>query len=169
MSGVNVGGPTGGAQNCPAGPANVIAFIHKHQADANALQAQSGIPADYILGLSGWESLWGANRFAAQGNNFFSLHGGSNAPFATGSMKASVPDRHGHYASLSKFPSYLAPGQSFLAQYGNDLAKANSLEAFAQQLIKNHFNTANAASGGNPNFIPNTVKGITMVIVRKGC
>jgi RHS repeat-associated protein len=152
------------APNCPAGPPNVISFIHTNQAAANALQLQSNVPADYLLGLSGWESTWGADRFAAQGNNFFSLHGGSTAPFAIGSMKAL-----GNNTYLSTFPSYLASGQSFLAQYGKGLAQASSPAAFALQLIKNHFNSGNAATGGNPNFLPNTVTGINMVIRRKGC
>jgi hypothetical protein len=152
-------------KGCPAGPANVYNFIHTNQAAANALAQQSGVSADYLLGLSGWESMWGANRFAEQGNNFFSLHGGASAPFANGSMQALRPP----YASLSTFPSYFASDQSFLAQYGNGLAAASSPAAFAQQLINNHFNSGNAATGGNSNSIPNTVTGITMVIRRKGC
>ena len=70
---------------------------------------------------------------------------------------------------LSTFPSYFASGQSFLAQYGNGLAGANSPAAFGQQLINNHFNSGNAATGGNSNFLSNTVTGINMVIRRKGC
>lgn len=80
-------------------------------------------------------------------------------------MQASRPP----YVSLSTFPSYFASGQSLLAQYGNGLAGATSPAAFAQQLIKNHFNSGNAATGGNPNFLSNTVTGINMVIRRKGC
>jgi hypothetical protein len=152
-------------QPCPSGPANVSDFIHAHQAEADALSKTSGVPSDYLLGLSGWESQWGANRFAAQGNNFFSLHGGASAPFANGSMQALRPP----YASLSTFPSYFASGQSFLSQYGSGLSSATSPTAFAQQLIKNHFNSGNAKTGGNPNFIPNTVTGIGMVARRKGC
>jgi RHS repeat-associated protein len=153
------------AKPCPSGPANVSDYIHAHQADADALSKQSGVPADDLLGLSGWESQWGANRFAAQGNNFFSLHGGASAPFANGSMQALRPP----FASLSTFPSYIASGQSFLSQYGNALSAATSPKAFAQQLVKNHFNSGNAATGGNSNFVANTVTGIGMVTRRKGC
>ncbi len=156
--------PSKAPSNCPAGPANVYSFIQANQPAANALAKTSGVNADYLLGLSGWESQWGANRFAQQGNNFFSLHGGSSAPFANGSMKAG-----GANVYLSTFPSYFASGQSFLAQYGNGLAGANSPAAFAQQLINNHFNSGNAATGGNSNFLSNTVTGINMVIRRKGC
>jgi len=165
-SGVDGGGGSGGPNNgCPAGPANVYNFIQANQAAANTLAQQSGVSADYLLGLSGWESQWGANRFAAQGNNFFSLHGGSSAPFANGSMQASRPP----YVSLSTFPSYFASGQSLLAQYGDGLASASGPAAFAQQLIDNGFNSGNAATGGNSNFISNTVTGIAMVVRRKGC
>jgi len=149
---------------CPEGPANVYNFIHTNQAAANALSQQSGVPANYFLELSGWESQWGANRFAQQGNNFFSLHGGGGAPFANGSMKAG-----GSNVYISTFPSYFASGLSFLAQYGSGLANAASPAAFAQQLINNHFNSGNAATGGNSNFLSNTVTGINMVARRAGC
>jgi uncharacterized FlgJ-related protein len=74
----------------------VIDFIHAHQDDASKLQTKYGVQADYFLGLSGWESQWGANGFAQNGNNFFSLHGGSTAPFASGpAMKAGRADECG--------------------------------------------------------------------------
>jgi hypothetical protein len=124
---------------------NVIDFIHAHQADAVVLGKQIDVPAEFLLGLSGWESTWGANRFATEGNNFFSLHGSATAPFANGSIKGRLPP----YVSLSTFPSYLACGQSFLAQYGSFLRGAKSSLAFAQALIKSGFNSGDAKTGGN--------------------
>ncbi len=144
---------------------NVVAFIHDHQADANTLGALLIVPSEYILGLSGWESQWGANRFAKEGNNFFSLHGNEKAPYANGSMAALKPP----YALLSKFPSYLASGQSFIAQYGTYVRGAKTSLAFAQGLVSSGFNSGNAATGGNPNFIANTQTGIAMVVKRKAC
>ena len=44
----------GAPNNCPAGPANVYSFIQANQAAANSLAQQSGVNADYLLGLSGW-------------------------------------------------------------------------------------------------------------------
>ena len=102
--------------NCPAGPANVYNFIHANQAGANALSQQSGVNADYLLGLSGWESQWGANRFAQQGNNFFSLHGGSSAPFANGSMKAG-----GANVYLSTFPQSALAATRYPSSFFNAL------------------------------------------------
>ena len=151
------------SSNCTA--PNVISFIHAHQADANTLGKQLQIPAAYILGLSGWETTWGDNRFAKEGNNFFSLHGNAEAPFATGFMKAAKPP----HASLSTFPSFLASGQSFVAQYGAHLQGASTPLAFAQALIKSHFNSGNAATGGNSHFVENTQTGIYMVISRGKC
>ncbi len=53
------------SSNCTA--PNVIAFIYAHQPDANTLGKQLTVPAAYILGLSGWETRWGDNRFAIEG------------------------------------------------------------------------------------------------------
>ena len=144
---------------------NVIAFIHAHQADAIILGKEIGIPAEYFLGLSGWESLWGDNRFAQEGNNFFSLHGDSTAPFANGSMNGRRPP----FVSLSKFPSYLDCGRSFIAQYGSSLRGTNTPLAFAHALVKSGFNSGDARTGGDPNFVENTQTGIHMVVSRAAC
>ena len=45
---------------------NVVRFIHDHLADATTLGAQLQVSASYILGLSGWETTWGNNRFARE-------------------------------------------------------------------------------------------------------
>lgn len=144
---------------------NVVAFIHAHVTDATTLGALLQVRASYILGLSGWESQWGSNHFALVGNNFFSLHGGKTKPFATGEMRAAG----GKHPLLSTFPSYLASGQSFIAQYGSYLRGAASPEAFAQGLVKSGFNSGSAKTGGNDNFVANTVTGIAMVEKRHAC
>lgn len=144
---------------------NVIDFIHAHQADATVLGTQLDVPSEFFLGLSGWESTWGANRFAVEGNNFFSLHGESNAPFASGSMKGRLPP----YVSLSTFPSYLDCGRSFIAQYGSFLKGAKSPLVFAQALVRSGFNSGDAKTGGNTNFVANTQTGIHMVVSRAAC
>ena len=144
---------------------NVIDFIHAHQVDAIVLGKQLEVPPEYFLGLSGWESTWGANRFAQEGNNFFSLHGGSTAPFANGSIKGRLPP----YVSLSTFASYLDCGRSFIAQYGSFLRGVNTPLAFAHALVKSGFNSGDAKTGGNPNFVENTQTGIHMVVSRAAC
>jgi hypothetical protein len=144
---------------------NVVAFIHAHQHDAATLGAALRVPLTYILRLSGWESTWGANRFAREGNNFFSLHGDERKPFATGVMRAAG----GRRPLMSKFPSYLACGQSFIAQYGAHLYGTASPAAFAQGLIKSGFNSGSAKTGGNDDFADNTVTAIAMVERRRAC
>lgn len=107
---------------------------------------------------------WGNNRFARDGNNFFSLHGSETAPFANGKMRAA-----GAPVSMSTFPSYLASGRSFIAQYGGALRGAKSPEAFAQALIRAHFNSGSSRTGGNDNFAVNTLTAIAMVEKRRAC
>ena len=75
----------------------------------------------------------------------------------------------GARVSLSTFPSYLASGQSFIAQYGQYLRGAGSPQALAQGLIRSHFNSGSAKTGGNDNFASNTVTAIAMVERRKAC
>src|SRR5206468_4775551 len=55
-----------------------VSFVRAHQADATIVAQDLEVPTENILGLSGIESTWGTNRFAREGNNFFSLHGGAN-------------------------------------------------------------------------------------------
>ena len=157
---VNVSGTFGkfklnnAPNNCPAGPANVYNFIHTNQAAANSLSQQSGVPADYLLGLSGWESQWGANRFAQQGNNFFSLHGGSSAPFANGSMKASVATRTG--SEKSEHANTLLPIRRFSPPPTLVVRIQESPTANAWRSQSEHNAKANltSASGSRSDFNP---------------
>ena len=144
---------------------NVVAFMHEHLVDATTIGAMLQVPASYVLGLSGWESTWGVNRFATQGNNFFSLHGDETKPFATGKMQA----KGGKHPWMSTFPSYLASGQSFAAQYGAHVRATASPEAFAHGLISGHFNSGDSRTGGNDDFVPNTLTAIAMVQKRRAC
>lgn len=144
---------------------NVVAFIHAHVVDATTLGALLQVPASYVLGLSGWESQWGSNRFAVAGDNFFSLHGGKMKPFDVGEIRAAG----GKNPLLSTFPSYPASGQSFIAQYGSFLRAAASSQAFAQGLIRSGFNSGKSGTGGAGNFAANTVTGIAMVEQRRAC
>ena len=143
---------------------NVVTFMHEHATDATTIAALLQVPPSFILGLSGWESTWGNNRFAREGNNFFSLHGTETAPVATGKMRAA-----GAPVSLSTFPSYLASGKSFVAQYGLYVRAVSSPEAFAKGLVRSHFNSGSAKTGGNDNFVENTKTAIAMVEKRRAC
>jgi flagellum-specific peptidoglycan hydrolase FlgJ len=140
---------------------NAVAFIKAHMHDAAAVATQLEVSTENILGLSGIESAWGLNRFAKEGNNFFSLHGGASAPFATGSMQALKG------AWMSTFPSYLASAQSFAKQYGNLVQGKSDPEEFAKGLMP-RFNSGKAPLG-NPDFIKDTVNTIQMTKKRMGC
>jgi Mannosyl-glycoprotein endo-beta-N-acetylglucosaminidase len=124
-----------------------VSFIHTNQAAAATIAQRLNVPTQNILGLSGIESAWGQSNAALQANNFFGLHGGANAPFATGVWYTSGG------VAMSSFPSYLASGQSFAAQFGSFVKGVSNRTAFAEALVKAGFNPATAAGGGNPNFV----------------
>src|SRR5450755_311773 len=107
---------------------------------------QLNVPTQNVLGLSGIESTWGTSHAAIQANNFFGLHGGANAPFATGAWST------GGGVAMSSFPSYSASAQSFAAQYGGSVKGVANPTAFAQALVKAGFNPGKAPLG-NPNFV----------------
>jgi uncharacterized FlgJ-related protein len=140
---------------------DAVAFIKAHQTEAAKVAEQLKVPTENILGLSGIESQWGQNRFAKEGNNFFSLHGGANAPFANGVMQALQG------AWMSKFPSYAASAQSFAEQYGSLVQGKSDPEEFAKGLMP-RFNSGKAPLG-NPNFVKHTVNTIQMTKKRMGC
>lgn len=142
---------------------NAVDFAHQHQADAAQIARDLGVSPDYILGLSANESGWGTGRFAVQGNNFFSLHGGSKQPFAIGSILATGTNK----ASMSTFPSYLASGRSFAAQYGQDVRGARTAQEFVNGL-KKRFNKG-VPPLGDRQFESKTLGSISMAGRRVKC
>jgi hypothetical protein len=53
--------------------AEIIGFMTKYQADANAVAADTGLNATFVLAWASYESAWGASNVATQDNNFFGL------------------------------------------------------------------------------------------------
>jgi RHS repeat-associated protein len=149
------GGTGNGGTDPICNAEDAVEFIAAHRADAAILAAVLMVPTENILGLSGIESAWGNNRFAQEGNNFFSLHGGANAPFANGRMTAA---RSGQ--PMSTFPSYLLSGYSFIAQFGPAVFLKSSPESFTRALVSVHFNSGKSSDGGNSNFVRDTVNSI---------
>lgn len=145
------------------GAKQAVSFIHTNQAAAATIAQQLNVPTQNILGLSGIESNWGQSNAALQANNFFGLHGGANAPFATGVWYTSGG------VAMSSFPSYLASGQSFAAQFGSFVNGVSNPTAFAQALVKAGFNPGTAAGGGNPNFVTSTAATINATAGRMQC
>jgi RHS repeat-associated protein len=147
----------------PCNNRTAVEYVKLHLADAATAGEPIGVPGVNILGLSAAETGYGTNRFAVAANNFFSLHGGANAPYANGSVQAQ------HGPSLSTFPSFLASAQSFVVPYRAYVRGLSAPAAFVQGLIRAHFNTGNAATGGDPDFARNTVNVINMVHARSQC
>ena len=140
---------------------NAVTFIKDHQTDAAKVAEQLNVPTENILGLSGIESQWGLNRFAKEGNNYFSLHGGKDKPYANGSMQALQG------AWMSTFPTYLASAQSFAEQYGSLVNGKSDPQEFAKGLMP-RFNSGKAPLG-NPDFVKDTANTIQMTKRRMGC
>jgi Mannosyl-glycoprotein endo-beta-N-acetylglucosaminidase len=139
-----------------------VNFIQTHEADAATVAQQLNVPTQNILGLSGIESQWGRSNAATEANNFFGLHGGANAPFATGVWYTSGG------VAMSSFPSYLTSAQSFAAQYGNSVQGIANPTAFAQALVNAGFNPGKLPYG-NPNFVPDTAGTINATAGRMQC
>jgi hypothetical protein len=166
-------GGGGGSGSAPAsqaankgtgcGAKQALSFIHTNQAAAATVAQQLNVPTQNVLGLSGIESSWGQSNAALQANNFFGLHGGTNAPFATGVWYTSGG------VAMSSFPSYLASAQSFAAQNGSFVKGVANPTAFAQGLVKAGFNPATAAGGGNPDFVSSTASTINATAGRMQC
>ncbi len=141
---------------------NAVSFVHAHQNDAAVIAQQLGVPTQNVLGLSGIESKWGASNAAIRANNFFGLHGGAHEPFANGVWHT------GGGVAMSAFPSYLASGRSFAAQYGTFVNQVRDPTAFAQALVRAGFNPGKAPDG-NPNFVRDTAATITATAERLQC
>jgi hypothetical protein len=69
---------------------------------------------------------------------------------------------------MSVFPSYLASGRSFAAQYGSYVTGVTNPTAFAQALVKAGFNTGTAPFG-NPSFVKDTAATIGATAGRMTC
>jgi hypothetical protein len=145
------------ANLCPATPS--ATFVQAHQAAAAEVARQLGVPTQNILGLSGIESRWGRSDVAKHANNYFGLHGGASAPYASGEWRTKPG------VAMSAYPSYLASAQSFAAQYGDHVRGIADPRAFAQALVQAGFNAARAGLG-NPSFVANTAATIDSAAAR---
>ena len=123
------------------------AFIGSNLAAAQQVASQLNVPVANILGLSAEETRYGTSSVAMNANNFFGIHSG--APGSIGTYTTSGG------AGVSMFPAstgFLSSAQSFAINFGSLVNGVSDPTAFAQALVPN-FNSANAATGGNPNFV----------------
>ena len=122
-------------------------FISTNSSAAAGVASQLNVPSANILGLAAEETGWGTSPIALNAHNFFGIHAG--APGSIGPYTTSGG------AKVSMFPAntgFLASAQSFAANFGYLVKGISNPTSFAQALVPK-FNPANAAKGGNPNFV----------------
>jgi hypothetical protein len=97
----------------PRRPSNerILTFIARYRKDAAAVAEGLRVTTEAILGLSGYESGWGLERFAQEGNNFFGLHW--PVSFAIGYLVA----RDNPAVKVAIFTNYRTSGESFAEDY----------------------------------------------------
>ena len=97
----------------PRRPSNerILTFIARYRKDAAAVAGGLEVTTEAILGLSGYESGWGLERFAQEGNNFFGLHW--PVSFAIGYLVA----RDNPAVKVAIFTNYRTSGESFAEDY----------------------------------------------------
>ncbi len=126
-----------------------VAFITAHSNAATEVASRLQVPPANLLGLSAEESEWGQHRFARDLNNFFGQHAGS--PGSVGTHTYTTPG--GKKVSMAIFEGFPSSVQSFETRFGSLVHGLSDPTAFAKALVPK-FNTANAATGGNPKFVP---------------
>jgi RHS repeat-associated protein len=152
------GGPGGGGKRRKPCSAKKSAFINANSNAASQVASQLNVPTANILGLAAEETGYGTSSIALSAHNFFGIHAG--APGSIGTYTTAGG------ATVSMFPAstgFLSSAQSFATNFGSLVNGVANPTAFAQALVPK-FNTANAATGGNPNFVrlaSGTIKGVS--------
>ncbi|MBS0575786.1 MAG: glucosaminidase domain-containing protein [Proteobacteria bacterium] len=132
---------------CPKCTQKKAAFIAANSKAAAQIATQLNVPAENVLGLSAEETGWGTSSIAMNANNFFGIHAG--APGSIGTYVTSGGARVSEYPAST---GYLSSGLSFASNFGSLVQGISDSAAFAQALVPK-FNTANAKTGGNPDFV----------------
>jgi RHS repeat-associated protein len=125
----------------------VLDFMRANIAQAQILAQQLNVPVANILGLASEESTQGTSNVALNAHNFFGIHAGAAGSIGTYTTSGG--------ANVSVFPAatgFLTSGQSFVNQWGPQVSGQANAGAFANALVPS-FNTANAKTGGNPDFV----------------
>jgi RHS repeat-associated protein len=158
--------PSGVWVNCPqpqkpqTTPSSTkkTAFINANLSAASQVAFQLNVPAANILGLAAEETGYGTSSIALNAHNFFGIHAGAPGNIGTYTTAGG--------ATVSMFPAgtgFLSSAQSFAANFGSLVNGISNPTAFARALVPK-FNSANAATGGNPNFVRlvgGTIKGVS--------
>jgi flagellar protein FlgJ len=142
-----------GAANAPAGTAtqkmstNQLGFVQEHTAAARAAEAQTGIPAAFMVAQAAHESGWGKREIrhadGTSAHNLFGIKAGAgwNGPVAEVTT-TEVVDGEARKVT-AKFRAYASYAESFQdyarlmktsPRYGDVLANATTAQGFAQGL-----------------------------------
>jgi flagellum-specific peptidoglycan hydrolase FlgJ len=142
---------------------DAVAFVNKFRSDAAQIAKQLSVPVENILGLAAEESLYGRGRFAADYNNYFSLH--APAPLQTGSVPATRDPK----VKVAVFTSFAQSGQSFAIKYGPAVKGIADPKAFGTALVRAGFNSSTVAGGGRVGFADYLAEIIGEVKFRMEC
>ena len=130
-----------------SGSAKQLAFMERNAAAARAAEAETGIPAAFLLGQAAHESGWGQreirNADGSNANNLFGIKAGASWKGAT--ADATTTEYVGGAARklTQRFRAYASPEESFRdyarlmkdsPRYSQVLANASSAEGFARGL-----------------------------------
>jgi flagellar protein FlgJ len=125
------------------------AFVRKHQAAAQVIEAETGIPAANLIGQAAHESGWGKheikNKDGSSSHNLFGIKAGSSwtgkvAEVTTTEYIGGVPRR-----VTAKFRSYDSYEEAFRdhaklltssPRYSNVVAQASTAQSYAKSLQK---------------------------------
>jgi flagellum-specific peptidoglycan hydrolase FlgJ len=140
-------------------------FVDVHLADAQKTADELGVPVENILGLSALESGWGNGRFAAEGNNYFSLY--SPSLNETGTLTAKGNPK----AKLSTFDSYADSVSAFLDKYRTAFQGVSDPTEFARVAQDQaHFGINTETGQKEPKFVSKvaaTIVGLRPYIARR--
>ena len=124
-----------------------IDFLQQHMSAARAAEAESGIPAAYLLGQAAHESGWGRreirNADASSANNLFGIKAGANWKGAVAEVTTTEYIDGQAHKMTQKFRAYATAEAGFRdyarlmtqsQRYAPVLANAASVEGFTQGL-----------------------------------
>ncbi|NHZ93772.1 hypothetical protein F2P45_32945 [Massilia sp. CCM 8733] len=140
-----------------------VEFVAKHRAAAERVAGRLDIPAENILGLAAHECEHGKNRFARDGNGFFSMH--SPAPNQTGTLTALKDPK----VKMATFGSFEMAAESFEKKYGTGIRGKRDAGEFSRKLVELRFNSGNSRDGGMDGWAKKVEESIGMVKVRMQC
>jgi flagellar protein FlgJ len=128
-------------------PSRQAAFVHRHDAAARAVEAQSGIPAAYMLGQAAHESGWGQreirNADGSSSHNLFGIKADANWKGAVAEVTTTEYEGGVARKTTAKFRAYASYEASF-ADYARLMRDSPRYQqAYAQAVA----HAASAASG----------------------